>query len=209
MSNDRKNPELQDAVLIEFAARDAKLPALAAAVKKMSADLGIRPGTEKVCCAVSEPQVTIYLQSAGSAHEIAEIKRLVHARLGEFSNGDFEVSRLAAVSAFAGASSNETPNYHYVVRTDVVSGGEEELERWYDEEHMPGLAAVSGVISAQRLISLDAAPRYYACYDLATPDVRDDPDWLAMRATEWSGRVRVMFRDTRRTISRRLLELDL
>lgn len=69
-----------------------------------------------------------------------------------------------------------------------------------------GLAAVPGVVLAQRLVSLDAGPRYYACYDVITPDVLQSREWLAVRDTDWSGRVRPTFRNTRRIVSRRLLE---
>lgn len=74
---------------------------------------------------------------------------------------------------------------------------------------MPKLAAVPGVAMAQRLVSLDAGPKYYACYDLVSPDTLKSAPWLAARGTDWSERVRPTFRHTRRIVSRRLLELGL
>ena len=119
-----------------------------------------------------------------------------------------EVSRLKAVRVFQGASARATATHHYIVRTDVASGGAEDLEHWYDDEHMPGLAAVPGVVLAQRLVSLDAGPYYYACYDLVSPDVLHSKEWLAVRETDWSSRVRPTFRNPRRIMCRRVLEIS-
>ena len=143
----------------------------------------------------------MFLLAGFAAERIAAVFRV---ELGPLADVEIEVSRLAAVRAYAGASPDATPRFHYVVRTDVEIGSEQELERWYDEEHMQALAAVPGVVRAERLVSLDASPRYYACYDLVSPDVRFSPEWLAVRETDWSGRVRPKFRDTRRIVSRRI-----
>ena len=42
-----------------------------------------------------------------------------------------------------------------------------------------------------------------AAYDLLTPEVTEHPDWLAVRNTEWSSRVRPHFRRPKRTFFRR------
>ena len=194
-------PPLRDAILIEFTPRDATSPALAAALAKVRARLGLPLEEEQACEAVSEPRVTAYLRGLppDSVETVAAVAR---SELAALALGEIEVSRLVAIRVYAGASPDAIAHYHYVVRTDVAPGGEEELERWYDEEHMPALARVPGVVLAQRLVSLDAAPRYYACYDLVSPDVRHSREWLAVRETDWSSRVRMLFRHTRRIVSR-------
>jgi hypothetical protein len=208
MSISPRPPKLQDVILIEFSMKGSALQALMEAVARISAELSIPPGGEQVCCAEGEPRVTIYLRGLSAATEIEAARTIAGERLRRLADGEIEVSRLAGIRIYAGASSEATPNYHYVVRTDVAPGGEKELERWYDEEHMPSLAAVPGVVLAQRLVSLDASPRYYACYDLTTPDVLKSPPWQAVRGTDWSGRVRPTFRHTRRIMSRRVMEMD-
>jgi hypothetical protein len=114
--------------------------------------------------------------------------------------------RLATIAEWRGASAGERASYHYVVATDVDEGWNEELNAWYQQEHMPGLAAVPGNVGCARLRSMDGAPRYYACYDLLSPQVLERPEWLAVRHTEWSSRVRPHFVNTRRLMFRTVLD---
>ena len=199
----------RDAVLIEFALRGRALHALAESLGRISAELSLMPGSDEACQAMEGPHVTAYLRGVNGKAPFSEVSALVRERMGRIADGDIEVSRLAAIRAFAGPSASQPATYHYVVRTDVAPGGENELERWYDEEHMPKLASVPGVVMAQRLVSLDAGPKYYACYDLVSPDTLKSAPWQAARGTDWSERVRPTFRHTRRIISRRLLEIGL
>jgi len=114
--------------------------------------------------------------------------------------------RLSPIGEWRGASAGAAAPYHYVVATDVAPGWDEELNRWYEEEHMPGLAAVPGNVRCARLRSEDGAPRYHACYDLVSPQVLERPEWLAVRHTEWSSRVRPHFRNTVRIMFRTVLD---
>ncbi len=111
-----------------------------------------------------------------------------------------QLSRLELVYEAAGFSHAQTPVLHYVVETDPEDGWEAEIFRWYDEEHMPGLAAVPGCTLAQRLINHDAGPRSHACYGLLSEDTLGSPPWLAVRHTDWSSRCRPHFTNTRRTM---------
>lgn len=111
-----------------------------------------------------------------------------------------EWRRLACLQEVPGASAGRVATHHYVVETDVLPGFEDELNAWYAREHLPGLAAVPGTVRAARYIDLAGSPRYYACYDLADPQALGRPEWLAVRATAWSARVRPAFRNTRRTM---------
>ena len=105
-----------------------------------------------------------------------------------------------------GASAGTHAGFHYVVETDAAPGWEEELDRWYAEEHLPALAAVPGCARAARLRNLDGGPRSHAFYELASPEVLQTPAWLAVRASAWSGRIRPQFRNTRRTMFRKVGE---
>ena len=107
-------------------------------------------------------------------------------------------SRLQALMEIDGASAHEPASHHYVVETDVVPHADADLNAWYDEEHLPGLAAVPGTVRAARYRNLDDGPRYHACYELATPAAFGSVPWLAVRATDWSSRVRPAFLNTRR-----------
>jgi hypothetical protein len=57
-----------------------------------------------------------------------------------------------------------------------------------------------------RLRSLDGTPRYHSCYDLVSPTVLERREWLAVRHTEWSSRVRPHFRNTVRVMFRTVLD---
>ena len=109
-------------------------------------------------------------------------------------------TRLACVQSLAGASAGEQAAFHYVVETDVVPEHERELNAWYEQEHLPGLASVPGTIRAARFVRVSGSPRSFACYDLVSPATLERAEWLAVRHTAWSSRVRPTFRNTRRTM---------
>lgn len=116
--------------------------------------------------------------------------------------GEAAVVRLERLLERSGEAHGTAAGYHYVVETDVVDAYEDAFNRWYDEEHLPMLAAVSGTVRAVRYRDARGSPRYYACYDLASDAVLTSAAWLAVRATDWSARIRPMFRNTRRTLFR-------
>lgn len=115
-----------------------------------------------------------------------------------------EAVRLARLQDLRGAAHGVAVRFHYVVETDVAPEAEGEFNDWYDTEHLPGLAAVPGTIRTQRFRSLDGGPRYHACYELLAPQTLGSAPWLAVRHTAWSARVRPNFRNTKRTMFRRV-----
>ena len=110
------------------------------------------------------------------------------------------VSRLEQVFSVSGRSSDAIPVFHYVVEMDPDEGWMPEISRWYDEEHMPGLAAVEGCILAMRLLNHDHGPYSLACYDLVTDQALTSPAWLAVRGSAWSDITRPHFNNTLRTM---------
>jgi len=113
---------------------------------------------------------------------------------------DVRVSRLEKVFDIQGCSPAETPAFHYVVEMDPDAGWMPEIARWYDAEHMPGLAAVPGCVHAMRLLNRDHGPLSLACYDLVTEQTLNSPPWLAVRGTAWSDITRPHFTNTKRTM---------
>ena len=109
-------------------------------------------------------------------------------------------SRLLRVFDVPGASSGESPAAHYIVETDATAGWMDEIGRWYDTEHMPGLAAVPGCVRASRFLNQDHSPLSFACYDLVSEDTLGSAPWLAVRGSDWSSRVRPHFTNTLRTM---------
>jgi hypothetical protein len=119
------------------------------------------------------------------------------------------IDRLERVFDLPGASAGAFAGFHYVVETNPAEGWEEELFRWYETEHMPGLAAVPGCVRAQRFLNHDGGPHSLACYNLIDLETLESAAWLAVRHTAWSDRVRPNFRDTRRTPFRALVDSPL
>lgn len=116
------------------------------------------------------------------------------------SGHEAQASRLQRVMRLSGQTSWERPTVHYVVETDPQSGWRDEIFRWYDQEHLPGLSQVPGTVLAQRFLNLDHSPRSFACYDLAGAEVLGSPPWLAVRGTPWSDVCRPHFTNTLRTL---------
>jgi hypothetical protein len=121
------------------------------------------------------------------------------ASLSQWAGVAAQASRLQLVLDCPCANPEDKISTHYTVQTDPAPGWEEEISQWYAQEHMPGLAMVNGCVRAQRYINHDHGPRSFAGYDLTAPEVMGSPDWLAVRASDWSSRCRPHFTNTRRT----------
>jgi len=162
--------------------------------------------------AVEGNEVYAYLFSRESgAVSTAVLERAAErARsLPAFTGMEITAIRLRPVFDTAGASRKEAPVFHYVVETDVAPAHEADLNAWYDAEHMPGLAACLGSVRARRFRNPDGSPRYHSCYDLVRTETLGSEPWLAVRHTAWSDRVRPHFRNTKRTMFRRMFEVAL
>jgi hypothetical protein len=73
-----------------------------------------------------------------------------------------------------------------LVLVDPAPTLEEELNDWYDLEHLPERAALLGVETAQRFTSLGDGPRYAAIYDLTDLDVLQSDGYLAVSGANFS-----------------------
>ena len=78
----------------------------------------------------------------------------------------------------------------FVSLTEIPAEHEAEFNRWYDEEHLPRISAVPGVLRARRFFDPVGKPRYVALYDLAGPQVRAHPAWQSAITTDWTARIR-------------------
>ncbi len=78
---------------------------------------------------------------------------------------------------------------------DAPRAHEAEFNRWYDEEHLPLLSQVPGVLRARRFFDPAGKPRYIALYDLADETVPKHPDWQAALKTDWAKRIGKLTRD--------------
>jgi hypothetical protein len=93
--------------------------------------------------------------------------------------------------------------YLYVVMMDVEHDKEELFNKVYDEEHIPVLTKVPGVISAARYTtSAQGVARYLAIYELESPDVphseafrkaSDSGEWPTMVRPYCKNRSRIVY----------------
>jgi hypothetical protein len=77
----------------------------------------------------------------------------------------------------------------FVAIGDSPPEHEQEFNRWYDEEHLPLLSRVPGVLRARRFFDPNGKPRYIALYDLVDESVVQHPDWRAATQTEWARKI--------------------
>jgi len=89
-------------------------------------------------------------------------------------------------------------------------GVETAFNAWYDDEHVPALAGVPGVLSARRFrtAATGNGPKYVALYHLTSPAVVDSPEWKQASGStpmpehirpQISDRLRLVCRSYRRT----------
>jgi hypothetical protein len=91
----------------------------------------------------------------------------------------------------------------YQVHTDLPDEIAAEYNEWYDQEHLPRLITVPGVLRARRYVAmLGEGPRYLTAYDLSDRDAFESPAGLVARKTPWTARMRALFTKTRRSMCR-------
>jgi hypothetical protein len=85
---------------------------------------------------------------------------------------------------------------------NIEPGMAEEYARWMDEEHLPRLAKVPGVLSARRFVAVDSTHKYVAVYHLTGPEVSSSEGWREAIETPWTHSIRPRTRDRLRITCR-------
>jgi hypothetical protein len=90
---------------------------------------------------------------------------------------------------------------------NVAPEAEAEFNAWYDDEHVPRLAAVPGCLSARRFRTTTALSegkqRYLAVYHLENPGICSSEPWRQAANTDWTAKMRPHFRDGLRIVLKR------
>jgi hypothetical protein len=98
-------------------------------------------------------------------------------------------------------------DYILIVQLDVNEAHLDEFNDLYDNEHVPSLLSVSGVVSGQRYeIEADAEDelRYLAIYEIERPDIPAGDEWQKAATTPgWMG-VRKHITARRRGVFRKM-----
>lgn len=87
-----------------------------------------------------------------------------------------------------------------IVRTDVTPEMEGEFNRWYNEEHIPLLLKVPGVLSATRGINTGGGQKYIAVYVHENVEVQKSTAYQKVVDTDWTKRIRPHLRNFTREI---------
>jgi hypothetical protein len=90
--------------------------------------------------------------------------------------------------------------------TNIASEAENEFNAWYDEEHVPALKSVPGVLSARRFRTDEGAPQYVALYHLSAPEIATSKAWQAAVDTPWTAKMRPHLEKIQRLILRKYEE---
>jgi hypothetical protein len=83
---------------------------------------------------------------------------------------------------------------------DVDPEMEEEFNRWYEEEHIPLLLKVPGVLSARRYIFPGESPKYITVYEHENEEVQGSLSDQKAIETEWNQRIRPHLKNFSRKI---------
>ena len=83
-----------------------------------------------------------------------------------------------------------------LVTMDVEPALEDELHRWYEEEHVPERLSVPGFVRARRWRAVEGGPKYLALYELESLGALESPEYAHFKgagATDWTKRMEARF----------------
>src|SRR6516162_11856021 len=86
---------------------------------------------------------------------------------------------------------------------DVDAAHEEDLNRWYDREHLEERVAIDGFLEARRYVAHAGSPKNLFLYSTKTLDVLDSPAYRARLSnpTEWSKKTMARFKNMIRAVA--------
>lgn len=87
-----------------------------------------------------------------------------------------------------------------IVRTDVVPEVEEEFNHWHNEEHIPRLLKVPGVLWAKRGKNAGEGQKYIAIYEHESGEVQKTTAYREVLETGWARKIRPYLRNFVREI---------
>lgn len=76
---------------------------------------------------------------------------------------------------------------------NVLPEVEADFNAWFDDEHIPNLAAVPGVLAARRFKITSGTHQYLVLYHLKTPEVQATKEWKQGGASPWTDRMKPHF----------------
>lgn len=81
-----------------------------------------------------------------------------------------------------------------VVFVDVAAEHDDELNDWYENEHLPDRRNCPGFLSARRFLApAGNTHKYLGLYDLVNAEVLNSDAYKAIKTTAWTERMRTLF----------------
>lgn len=162
-----------------------------------------------ILTAVSQDETWVYVPATGArGREMFEDPTVLLTEMfpdGAGERFEYRIRRLLRLHTIGDPVAGPQQRWHYTSQTDVPVETDDEFNRWFDEEHLPGLAAVPGTVRASRYRT-DGSPRYLAGYDLSRAEVQGGGAWSAAVSTPWRDRIHREFVGPRRLMFERLLD---
>ncbi len=87
-----------------------------------------------------------------------------------------------------------------VVQIEVEPDYANELNDWYEKEHIPERLAMPGFRSAKRYVNSEGAPAYLAIYDLEYPEAATNSTYMSQAPSEWMQRLRPHWTSVSRSV---------
>jgi hypothetical protein len=76
-----------------------------------------------------------------------------------------------------------------MVWVDIPAEYESEFNKWYNEEHIPEITSIPGVLNAARYEAVKSGPKHLACYELESPTVVSSSAWTDRKPSEWAQKI--------------------
>lgn len=109
--------------------------------------------------------------------------------LSYFRNRLRGIMSLYSDTSAPGITDRTNPAALLVVGLEPDPAHEDEFNAWYEEEHVPYLTAVPGVLGVRRFRAIRDDVPYLALWEFADADVRSTSAWRSAASTPWTKRV--------------------
>lgn len=173
------------------------------ALRAMAAAFGAT--TARTYEALDGSEAYIYLDIKSQERSPQDFARAVEAKAAELLAGSgITAWALNGVKDIKGANEGQPAPFFYTVEIATKREDTAATSAWYDEEHMPGLAAVPGCVHARRFLTDGDIQTSCACYEITTKDIRETDAWNAVRGTPWSLKVKPLQVSLKRNMFRAL-----
>ncbi|HZO80659.1 MAG TPA: hypothetical protein VFB33_03110 [Candidatus Binataceae bacterium] len=104
-----------------------------------------------------------------------------------------------------GARPGRDAEFVLTVRLNTPADHEAEFNAWYNEDHVPALAAVPGVYCARRYVAVEGDPKYLAIYEMREGGIPKTSEWNRARDFGRTAQIRPHLKDLQTVVARRIL----